>query len=180
MPVVHDVQKAKLLKPDAESGYSDLKQVAQLVQGRPPVEVDPARRVQQERLRHEKATHELVRLGIAPARSVPSPAKHAADALLQARNRRLFRSLAMDVHLPMPGLMAQNGVVQTKRLLYERVSTLVEDDRPGLEDQLGQNVLARPFVDRLPKYTKVKDVLNDPLDQARAARQARRTPARSD
>ena len=63
----------------------------------------------------------------------------------------------------MPGLMAQNGVVQAGCLLYEQVSALVEDDRPGVGDQLGQSVLVRPFVDRLPQDPKVEDVLDDLL-----------------
>ena len=55
-------------------------------------------------------------------------------------------------------------VLSGRCLLYEQVSALVEDDRPGLGDQLGQNVLVRPFVDRLPQYPNVEDVLDDLLD----------------
>ena len=73
----------------------------------------------------------------------------------------------------MPGLMAQNGVVQAGCLLYEQVSALVEDDRPGVGDQLGQSVLVRPFVDRLPQDPKVEDVLDDLLD--RHGRRGKRT-----
>ena len=76
----------------------------------------------------------------------------------------MFRGIAVDVRLPVPGLMAQDGVVQAGCLLDEQVSALVEDDRPGLGEQLSQNVLVRPFVDRLPQYAKVEDVLNDLLD----------------